>query len=307
MKMKRKKLGLWSIAILAILLILLVTWGLIEPYILEEEETEAVIPNLPAAWEGQKIAQVSDFQVGMWLDNVDTIAKSTEKIIAEQPAAVLISGDFIYHALPEPEKEINEVIELISPLTAANIPTYAVLGNHDYGIKNKSTQPQPELAAQLERALESIGIQVLKNEILKLKLPDTKAQVNNADLYLVGIGSHWAKNDLVEPALAQLNDSPRVVMMHNPDSFKAFPPYTAPFAVAGHTHGGQIRLPYLPDWSWLNLTKEGKVPVDGWSKDYGATGNHLYINRGIGFSDVPIRINCAPEITFFTLRSQSTT
>ncbi|MEC4806312.1 MAG: hypothetical protein SAJ12_20840 [Jaaginema sp. PMC 1079.18] len=100
-------------------------------------------------------------------------------------------------------------------------------------------------------------------------------------------------------------DRPRIALMHNPDSFEAFPPNTAPFAVAGHTHGGQIRLPYSPQWSWLALAKEDEVFADEWAKGYGAAGNNLYVNRGIGFSDIPIRINCAPEITFFTLRSRA--
>ena len=294
-----KKL-LWALVAIPLLFILLIIWGLVEPYILDDEEETAVIPNLPTAWEGQIIAQVSDFQVGMWWDNLDTIAQSVDKLIAEQPATVLITGDFIYHALPEPETEINKVIELIRPLTEANIPTYAVLGNHDYGMKNQKMPPKTELAAQLEQALENIGIRVLTNEAVKLPLEN-----QDSDLYLVGIGSNWANNDKVEQALVYLTDnSPRLVMMHNPESFKAFASNTAPFAVAGHTHGGQIRLPYLSQWSWLALVKKDRVFADGWSEEGdGAIGNRLYVNRGIGFSELPLRINCAPEVTFFTLKS----
>ncbi len=298
---ENKKKLFWRIAAVPLVLVFLIVWGLVEPYILDDEEETVIIPNLPLAWEGQKIGQVSDFQVGMWWDNLATIAKSVDKLIEEQPAAVLISGDFIYHATPNPEPEINQVVQLIRPLTEANIPTYAVLGNHDYGMKSKKMPPKTELAAQLEQALENIGIQVLTNEAIRLPL-----QNKESDLYLVGIGSHWANNDKVDLALAQLPDnSPRVVIMHNPDSFAAFPANTAPFAVAGHTHGGQIRFPYLPQWSWLALVKEDRVFADEWvAEDYGEAGNRLYVNRGIGFSDVPIRINCAPEVTFFTLKSQ---
>lgn len=295
-----KKKLLLGIAAIPLVLLFLIVWGLVEPYILDDKEEEVVIPNLPAAWSGQKIGQVSDFQVGMWWDNVATVAKSVDKLIEEQPAAVLISGDFIYHATPNPEQEINEVVNLIRPLTEAKIPTYAVLGNHDYGMKSQKMSPKKELAAQLEQALEAINIRVLTNEAVKLSLNNQES-----DLYLVGVGSHWANNDKVKRALVQLpNNSPRVVMMHNPDSFEAFPANTAPFAVAGHTHGGQIRLPYLPQWSWLALVKENRVVADEWIEDYGEEGNKLYVNRGIGFSDVPIRINCAPEVTFFTLQSE---
>ena len=297
-----KKKLLWAIAALPLLLLALITWGLLEPYILDDEEEEAIIPNLPIAWEGKKVAQLSDFQVGMWWDNVDTVSKSINKLIEEKPAAVLITGDFIYHANPDPQPEIDEVVNLMRPLGKAGVPTYAVLGNHDYGIKNKGVEPDSKLAAQLTQALEDIGIEVLNNEAVAIPLADRKT-----DLYVVGIDSHWANSDRISSALAQIPDnSPRVVMMHNPDSFLEFPANTAPFAVAGHTHGGQIRLPYLPQWSWLSFAKDDKVLADEWvEKDYGSAGNKMYINRGIGFSDLPLRINCAPEITFFTLKSEA--
>lgn len=297
---KKNKL-LWGIAAIPLLLIFLIVWGFIEPYILDDEEETAIIPNLPTAWSGKKIAQLSDFQVGMWWDNVATVAKSVDKIIEEKPAAVLITGDFIYHARPDPQPEIDEVVGLLRPLTKNNIPTYAVLGNHDYGIKNKGIKPDLELAFQLKQALENIGIEVLNNEALTIPLPNQES-----NLYVVGISSHWANNDKVDTVLGQLpKNSPRVVLMHNPDSFEAFPANTAPFAVAGHTHGGQIRLPYLPNWSWLSFAKNDKVVADEWvDEKYGQAGNRLYVNRGIGFSDIPIRINCAPEITFFTLKSE---
>ena len=295
------KKWLWGLAAIPLLLLALIAWGLIEPYILDDEEEEAIIPNLPAAWEGKKVVQLSDFQVGMWWDNVDTVSKSVDKIIEEKANAVFITGDFIYHAEPDPQVEINEVVDLLRPLTKAGIPTYAVLGNHDYGIKNKGVKPDLELAAQLDKSLESIGVKVLNNEVDAIPLEDRASE-----LYVVGIDSHWANDDKVESALAQISDdTPRVVMMHNPDSFTDFPANTAPFAMGGHTHGGQIRLPYLPQWSWLSFAKEDRVFADEWvAEEYGKPGNRLYINRGIGFSDVPIRINCAPEVTFFTLKSQ---
>jgi predicted MPP superfamily phosphohydrolase len=75
------------------------------------------------------------------------------------------AGDFIYHSLPNPDPEINKVVELIRPLIEANIPTYAVLGNHDYSHKPS----RPELAEQVETALENLGVVVLQNEAVKLR------------------------------------------------------------------------------------------------------------------------------------------
>ncbi len=75
----------------------------------------------------------------------------------------------------------------------------------------------------------------------------------------------------------------------------------APLALAGHTHGGQLRLPFMSQWSWMALVSDEKIYADGWINGFGKSGNRLYVNRGIGFSLIPARVNCLPELTFFTL------
>jgi hypothetical protein len=88
--------------------------------------------------------------------------------------------------------------------------------------------------------------------------------------------------------------------MHNPETFAAIPDVGA-IALAGHTHGGQIRIPFTPEWTLLTYVAGDRVHADGWIEDYGEPSNRLYVNRGIGFSLLPLRINCPPEITLFTL------
>ncbi len=292
-KLKYTALGLvGAIATLAI-------WSFIEPHILNTETEVASIPNLPKSWQGQQIAQISDFQLGLWGDNRDTVRRSVSKIVETKPAVVLISGDFIYHSTPNPEPEIETAVNLVRPLVEAGIPTYAVLGNHDYGMSEKSAPPKTELANNLKTALESAGIDVLENEAVKLQLPDS-----NEILYLVGVGSLWANRDNVQQALENVPDnSPRIVMMHNPDSFELLPPKSAPLTVAGHTHGGQVRVPNTPQWSWLRFVEPDQVYADGWAKGYGKPGNKLYVNPGIGMSIAPIRLFCPPELTFFNLQT----
>ncbi|MCU0570122.1 MAG: hypothetical protein MUF49_26560 [Oculatellaceae cyanobacterium Prado106] len=211
-----------------------------------------------------------------------------------------------------PSAELDQVANLLRPLPAANIPTYAVLGNHDYDLHQSGTRRDDARAAQVRQTLEKLGIEVLQNETIELPMPDRPfpAAASTAPrttppspLYLVGIGAHRPQADNPALALAMLpRSAPRVVMMHNPDTFEQLPANTAPLAVAGHTHGGQIRLPFTPDWSWLTFVMDDEVHADGWIQQYGQPGNRLYVNRGIGFSVVPIRINCPPEITLFTLQ-----
>ncbi|MBT2583540.1 metallophosphoesterase, partial [Planococcus sp. ISL-109] len=155
---------------------------------------------------------------------------------------------------------------------------------------------------KMRQALEDIGVQILHNESSLINAQGEVLPEGESGLFIAGVGSNWMDQDDADQALEAIpTDAPRVVMMHNPSSFEKFPENSAPFAVAGHTHGGQIRLPGLSGWSWMALTSEEEVHTDGWIDDYGADGNQLYVNRGIGMSAVPIRIHAKPELTIFTL------
>lgn len=269
--MRWKYVKYTALGITGILLLLLI-WGVvIEPRLVDFKAETAAIPNLPTAWENKRVALIADMQIGMWLGNEGTVTKIVKRIIEERPAAVFIAGDFVYKPTDENETdeveredvkdfmgEVNKSVAMISPLIKAGIPTYAVLGNHDYGMNHPDSVKNEQLANAVRQTLS----QVTKN-------------------------------------------MPRIILMHNPDSFAEFPANAAPLALAGHTHGGQIRIPFTENWSWMALVSEEKVKADGWIDNFGQTGNHLYVNRGIGFSSFPVRINCRPELTIFTLRSRN--
>lgn len=300
-------------------LLVLVLWSLIEPYRLDRNVVDVNVPALPQTWRGKQIAVVADFQIGMWMANTSTVKQAIGQIVTDRPAAALIAGDFVYKPGENLQPELDQVVELVRPLVVAQIPTYAVLGNHDYGVKTL-TQPDAsakQRATRIQQALESLGIRVLQNAAIVL--PNASQLSERERLYLVGIGAYLAKQSQPLQAIAQVPDSAaRFVLMHNPASFADLPSDTAPVAVAGHTHGGQIRIPFLPDWSWMTLVgvkpswswlsqiKGDIIKVSGWIPGYGNSGNRLYINRGIGFSHLPIRFNCRPELTIFTLQPQAT-
>lgn len=281
---------------------LLLLWGvLIEPRIVAEEEQVARVPHLPPAWEGRRVGLIADIQVGMWFANTGTARRMVRRLVEERPGAALIAGDFIYQPGDSPEEEIATAVELVRPLPEAGIPTYTVLGNHDYAMNTPDEEPAEDVARRLRAALEAAGVRVLENETVPLPAPSGPG--DGEPLRLVGVGAAWPGHDKPEAALAGVPASaPRIALMHNPDSFALFPPGTAPLAMAGHTHGGQVRVPFTPEWSWMSYVEEDEVHVAGWIEGYGAPGNHLYVNRGVGFSVAPIRINCPPELTWFTLR-----
>lgn len=288
----------WAVSVLVAGGLLILAWGVaIEPrYVLDVRHHDTEVPNLPQAWEGQTIALMADLQVGMWWGNTGMVKKTVQRVIDQNPSLVLIAGDFVYH----PDSSlVKKAVSLVRPLTEAGLTVVAVLGNHDYAMNTDSDEVNEMTARYLEEELEAIGILVLENESTSIPAPGT-----NSSLYLAGLGSAWAHKNLPLTALADVPaDAARVVLMHNPIDYHQLPPHTSALTLAAHTHGGQIRVPYMPSESWLSIARSHEVVADGWAADsVGAAGNRLYVSRGIGMSTAPIRLLCPPELAFFTLR-----
>ena len=315
----------WPLAVVAAVLLLAVVWGAgVEPRLTDEVRVSASLPRLPDQWAGARIALIADLQIGMWLSNTDTVRRMVDRIIEERPAALLIAGDFLYHPTEEageprearadlePEDQrtlqrlIAEVVTLLQPVTDAGIRTIAVLGNHDYAMRVPTALALPVVADELTQALRAAGVVLLRNEAVPLGSLDADRAPEHR-LFVAGLDAWFPGATDVAAALEQLpGEAPRVWLMHNPSSFQQLPAGSAPVALGAHTHGGQIRLPLLPGWSWMSLVRESVVAADGWIEPgFGAPGNRLYVNRGIGFSVAPIRINCRPELTWVTLETGS--
>jgi len=280
----------------ALLLAAALVWGaVVEPrFVLAVEDIEARVPDLPPDWHGDRIAVFGDFGLGTWWDNDGALRRAVARAVQERPRAVLIAGNFLCPETGSRERDgaIRRAARRLAPLGDAGIPAYAVLGPHDYGVRSAGDRPDARLADRLVRALGAAGVVVLRNEAVLL----------DGSLFVVGVDPVRSVRGVPEPVLEALPPgAARVVLVHDPERFLDFEPGTAPFAVAGHTLGGQIRLPLLPRWTWLSRLWAGpRVWGAGWVD--GRSGNHLYVNRGLGFSVVPLRFRAAPELTLVTLR-----
>lgn len=288
--------------LLAKILAVTVMYGAaIEPRLLLTEHEPAPIPKLPQAWEGKQVAVFADMQVGMWWANRDAVRKAVRTVVELKPAVTLISGDFVYNADESVNSQMDEALALLQPLLDNRIPTYAVLGNHDYELMNEHSRKETDVSRRVRFTLDSAGIRTLDNRVAILIPPGVDSTPANA-LYLVGVGDRWAMNDKPQIPLSQIPDSvPRIVFMHNPDSFAHIPAGQAPIAIAAHTHGMQLGIPFVSAWMWRTYFSDEGAPVAGWGHNYGEPGNHVYVNRGIGFSILPVRIGAPPELTVFTL------
>ena len=272
----------------------------IEPRFVNRDNQVARIPNLPVQWEGKQIAAFADIHVGMWMANMDAARRVVRQVVTIHPAAVLIAGDFVYKA----DSTVNmmpKLLALLQPILDNHIPIYGVLGNHDYSLMFEGSEKENLTAARIRGALRRAGVRMMDNTSYGMAASAADS-ADSSRLFIVGIGEKWGKNDHPEEALSKVPaDAPRIVFMHDPDSFAHIPAGQAPVAVAAHTHGMQIGIPFFSDWWWRHRESKEGSGVAGWISHYGQPGNSLYITRGVGFSTLPVRIHAVPQLVVFTL------
>jgi predicted MPP superfamily phosphohydrolase len=282
--------------------VMLGVWGtLIEPRLVQTRRIQAHLPNLPHGWEGRQVALLGDLQVGAPMANTDAIRRAIEAVVRSRPAVVLLTGDFVYNLAHDPSVILSQTLELLRPLVTAEIPCFGVLGNHDFAQESTPEHSrQRELASEVVAGLETAGIRVLRNESAAVRAPGMTS--TEPPLYVVGLGEYSARECEWESALAGVPDkAARIVLAHDPRALEPIPAGAAPLGLAGHTHGGQIRVPFTRAWTPARWWMHWPEYVDGWISGFLRPGNRLYVNRGLGFSKIPVRIGAPPELTLVTL------
>lgn len=246
------------------------------------ERVHLKLARLPRAFSGFRVAQISDIHMGGWM-NIDRLQQVADLIVAKQPDVLMITGDFLKgRGFTEAAKEwIRDLQKVFIPL-ARSIPTFAVLGNHDYG-----TNPRA-----IRTMLRRCGIIDLTNTVYTV----TRAHEN---LYLCGVDDIRHGNVLLHDVTAQLpENSSAILLVHEPD-FADTSAATGKFdlQISGHTHGGQIVIPF---YGPPVLPESGRKYPSGLYR----VGNMFqYTNRGVGTDTVSVRLNCPPEVTIFVLES----
>lgn len=240
------------------------------------------LPRLSRRFSGLRVVLISDVHMGGWM-NGKRLQYVADLITAQKPDVLLITGDFFIgrNVSVMTQQTIQELTAGLSRL-ATSFPTFAVLGNHDYWIDSE----------KVRRILETSGVMDLTNAVFTLKRQED-------NLHICGVDDVWEGDARLDQVVAQLaDDSAAILLAHEPD-FADISAATGRFdlQLSGHTHGGQIVLPFIgpPILPYLGR----KYP----SGLYKVRGMYQYTNRGIGMGRLPLRINCPPEITLFILES----
>ena len=256
----------------------LYTWR-VEPHWVEVVRQRLPIAGLPHELIGKRLVQVSDLHAGPIVDQ-SFLKASLEGIAEWQPDAIVVTGDFMSC---DGDESIGQALDAMRSLPAAPLGRLAILGNHDYGDRWVQNSVANKLCAGLER----LDIQPLRNEVGSL-----------GALQVAGVDDLWAGSHFQpERALRDLaSDRPALALCHNPDGVDApeWQGYRG-WILAGHTHGGQCKPPFLPP----PLTPVKNKRYVAGAYDLG-DGRDLYINRGLGYLK-RVRFNVRPEITLFTL------
>lgn len=290
----------------------------IEPKLLFSTRIPLKISSWPSELEGIRVIQISDLHFSDAL--TDRFLRKIEKRVrAEKPHLILFTGDFICRSKLHNSTRLREFLNSLK----ASHGHYAVLGNHDYShyvsinqagdydvLEEESTQlnrgikrffKKPVLTskctdsvkrltshAELTQLLKDCKIEVLQNE-------SRNVIINNHSLTIVGLGEHMLNQ--ANPAKAFLScdpSLPTIAMVHNPDAIPNLSSYSCDLILAGHTHGGQVNLPWL--WDKICILENPRYKK-GLLRE---NGKWIYVSRGIA-GVTPLRFFSPPEITTFTI------
>jgi hypothetical protein len=240
------------------------------------------IEHLPPALEGRTLLHVSDIHVGRRVSS-EYLIGTFERARSLTPDFVMITGDFISY---RSANDVHELAAVLEHLPNGRLATVGALGNHDYGFGWRHV----DVADQVTRVAEAAGVRVLRNDVQTF-----------AGLQVAGLADLWSPEFRSDRPGAMLQglapDQPTIVLAHNPD-IQDLPLWAGvrAWVLAGHTHGGQVKPPFLPPPILPVRNKRytaGEFVI--------APGRTLYINRGLGHL-TQVRFNVRPELTLFTLR-----
>lgn len=243
------------------------------------------IPRLPASFDGYRILHLTDFHHSNTVP-IDLIDRFVTAGRSFRPDLVAFTGDFVTTRRLQPgagSAYAEPCAEVLSTLVAPD-GLVAVLGNHD----NETGRER------VLKALERSGIEILLDR-------GRRIERGSDSIWLSGVDDYWTSTDAgkrLDAALAgRLPEEINVMLAHNPDQFPEFVEKGVDLALSGHTHGGQIVLPF-----WGPLFVPSRYGARFASGLFREKTSAMWVNRGIGTYLIPIRVNCRAELAMITLR-----
>lgn len=251
------------------------------------------LKNLPKAFHGIKIAQLSDIHSGSFF-NKTAVKGGVEMLMKEKPDIAFFTGDLVNDRALEVKDYINIFDKVKAPLGV-----HSTLGNHDYGdyYQWSSQQEKNQNLENLKKAHQLLGWNLMLDE-------NRAIRVDGEEIGVIGIqnwgAGNFAKYGNLEKAYQGTDQYPvKILLSHDPSHWRAqvLPKYDdIDLAFAGHTHGMQFGVE-LAGIKWSPVQYRYKE----WGGLYKENDQYLYVNRGFGYLGYPGRVGILPEITIVEL------
>lgn len=283
MSARAKKIVSRSLRFFLLLGFVLAGWAFFwEPSRLTEKQYTLDLPGWSAKCSPYRVAVVSDIHAGAPYIGLEKIDLMVSMILKQKPDMVLLPGDFVIQevfggSFIAPE----DLAQRLKPLLLQT-KVYAVLGNHDAWLDSKRVQA----------AFENAGIPVLEDRAIAIAK-------NQCQFWLVGLSDYTEGRLEYHEAFSMVPaDAPTLAFTHNPDVFPDLSRARFSLLIAGHTHGGQVKLPWLG--RAVVPSKYGERYAIGHVEE---SHRHLFVTPGIGTSILPVRFGVPPEISYLRLQS----
>lgn len=252
-------------------------YGVWEASRIQVRRCDVSLPHLPPPFAGKTVAVLADFHHGPWV-SIGYVREAVRLANSLSPDAVALVGDFAHKGTHAVE-QLPPCLEALAGLRAP-LGVFAVPGNHD----------MPNGGALYRAAVATTPIQDLTNRCERLTL-------GGRHLWFAGVDDLWWGRPDQAAALREVPDGSAVVLLsHNPDFAEENPDGRVGLVLSGHTHGGQVCLPWVPPL-WLP-SKYGAKYRGGLVR---GPASPVFVSRGLGLAGVPLRVNCPPEINLLTL------
>lgn len=230
--------------------------------------------------ENLRIVQFTDTQLGEFY-SLDQLGKVVEKVNKLNPDVVVFTGDLIDNASTYNEK--NKVSDVLKKINA-KLGKYAIYGNHDYG---------GGAVRYYEDIMNKSGFKVLKNSSEKIEKGERIINIFGTDDALMG-------NPSISKTINSINENNiNILLVHEPDLIDRYTKYPIDLALSGHSHGGQVYIPFYGPAKKNSLSQnynKGMYGMDNYRK------TKLFVSSGLGNTKVPFRFLNIPEVVVFDLK-----
>ena len=252
-----------------------------------------VIPNLPKAFEGVKIGQLSDIHSGSFYNKV-AVQGGIDLMRKEKPDIFMFTGDLVNNKT----SEVSEYKDIFSKISAP-LGAYSTLGNHDYGDYNKWSSPKAKQQNldDLVQVHKEMGWDLLRNENRFIEVDGERIAILGVDNW--GKGRFPKYGDLDKAYAGTEDVATKILLSHDPSHWDLQVRPNHPdidLMLAGHTHGFQFGVE-IGNFRW----SPSQYMYTQWADLYTEENQHLYVNRGFGFLGYPGRVGILPEITIIEL------